>query len=324
MQAQQSKKTTLSFWGVRGSIPSSPEPSEFDLKILNILKDFAAKGITNEPDIKKYIANIPTEMKRFIGSNTACVYVSINGTHIIFDAGSGIRRLGEKLMQQEFGRGEGQAHIFLSHTHWDHIMGFPYFKPAYKAGNNIIIYGVHNGLEQRISTQQEDEYYPVSLSAMGANIDFIQLRKEETTNLNGIQITNKMLNHPGGSFGYRLDYGGKTIVYATDSEYKNLDEERIEKFIEFFAGADVLIFDAQYTIDESIEKENWGHSTSLQGVDFAARAKVKHLLLFHHDPSYSEEKLFTMLKDAQKYAEQFYPNKKIKVSIAREGLELNL
>jgi phosphoribosyl 1,2-cyclic phosphodiesterase len=324
MPNQESKKTTLSFWGVRGSIPSSPEPSEFDLKILNILKDFSARGIKNERDIKKYIADLPTETKYFIGSNTSCVHVSINGTHIIFDAGSGIRRLGEKLMQQEFGHGEGQANIFLSHTHWDHIMGFPYFKPAYKAGNNITIYGVHNSLEQRISTQQEDEYYPVSLSAMGANIDFIQLRKEETTNLNGIQITNKMLNHPGGSFGYRLDYKGKTIVYATDSEYKNLDEERMEKFIEFFSGADALIFDAQFTLDESIEKENWGHSTSLQGVNFAGKANVKHLLLFHHDPSYSEEKLLTILKDARKYADQLYPHKTIKISIAREGMELHL
>jgi phosphoribosyl 1,2-cyclic phosphodiesterase len=314
----------LTFWGVRGSLPTSPDPSEFEIKLKNILKDCQRQKLDDAAKIDQYIAQLPVEMKRFVGSNTACIYINIEGKHIILDAGSGIRPLGEMLMTREFGDGHGEAHIFLTHTHWDHIMGFPFFAPAYKSGNNITIYGVHNGLEQRISNQQEDEYYPVSLSAMGAVIDFFQLRKEEAFDLDGIWITNKMLNHPGGSFGYRIDYQHKSIVYATDSEYKYIDKDRYGAYIEFFRGADVLIFDAQYTIEESIEKENWGHSTSLQGVDFAAQANVKHLLFFHHDPSYSDQKLEGILRDAIRYRDEHYGKKDIRLSIAREGLNLKI
>lgn len=314
----------LTFWGVRGSLPTSPDPSEFEIKLKNILKDCQRQKLDDAAKIDQYIAQLPVEMKRFVGSNTACIYINIEGKHIILDAGSGIRPLGEMLMTREFGDGHGEAHIFLTHTHWDHIMGFPFFAPAYKSGNNITIYGVHNGLEQRISNQQEDEYYPVSLSAMGAVIDFFQLRKEEAFDLDGIWITNKMLNHPGGSFGYRIDYQHKSIVYATDSEYKHIDKDRYGAYIEFFRGADVLIFDAQYTIEESIEKENWGHSTSLQGVDFAAQANVKHLLFFHHDPSYSDQKLEGILRDAIRYRDEHYGKKDIRLSIAREGLNLKI
>jgi len=324
MSNENSANIYVSFWGVRGSIPSSPEPSEYDQKLISILKDCRRKKLVDDQSIEEYVDQLPVEMKRFVGSNTSCVYVSVDGKHIILDAGSGIRRLGEVLMKREFGDGHGEAHIFLSHTHWDHIMGFPFFAPSYKSGNNITIYGVHNGLEQRISNQQEDEYYPVSLSAMGAIIDFFQLRKEETYDLDGIWITNKMLNHPGGSFGYRIDYHNKSIVYATDSEYKNIDKDRYAAYVDFFRDADILIFDAQFTIDESIEKENWGHSTSLQGVDFAAEANVKHLLLFHHDPSYSDQKLEGILKDAIKYRKKHFKDKDIQISIAREGLELTI
>lgn len=324
MLDENSDTMHLTFWGVRGSLPTSPDPSEFEYKLRRILKDCRGKNFDNDEDIEKYIAELPFEIKRFVGSNTACIYVNIEGKHIILDAGSGIRPLGELLMTREFGSGNGEAHIFLTHTHWDHIMGFPFFAPAYKSGNNITIYGVHNGLEQRISNQQEDEYYPVSLSAMGAVIDFFQLRKEEAFDLDGIWITNKMLNHPGGSFGYRIDYQHKAIVYATDSEYKNIDKDRYSSYVEFFRGADILIFDAQYTIEESIEKENWGHSTSLQGVDFAAEANVKHLLFFHHDPSYSDQKLEDILRDAVMYREEKYPEKEIRISIAREGLHLKI
>ena len=179
-------------------------------------------------------------------------------------------------------------------------------------------------MEQRISNQQEDEYYPISLSAMGAVIDFFQLRKEEAYDLDGIWITNKMLNHPGGSFGYRIDYQNKSIVYATDSEYKHIGPDRYATFVDFFKNADILIFDAQFTIEESLEKENWGHSTSLQGVDFAAEANVKHLLFFHHDPSYSDQKIQTILQEASDYRKTKYPDKQIRLSIAREGLELKL
>lgn len=321
MAANHNNKIRLLFCGVRGSIPSSPTRHEVEEKILWLLKEAQKLQLSDEKAILEYLAKLPAHRKYFIGGNTSCVYLHVNGKHIVFDAGSGLRVLGEMLMKQEFGRGKGELHIFLSHTHWDHIMGFPAFTPAYRSGNHIMIYGVHNGLEHRFSTQQEDEFFPVSLSSMGANIEFIQLRKEQEFNLNGIKITNCMLNHPGGSFGYRLDYNGHSIVYATDSEYKGLDQETLQRYIDFFRDADVLVFDAQFTIEESLEKENWGHSTSIQGVDFAKAANVKNLFLFHHDPSYTDAKLQQILDEAYRYLHSDHNSPAVNIVLAQDGLE---
>jgi ribonuclease BN (tRNA processing enzyme) len=158
---------------------------------------------------------------------------------------------------------------------------------------------------------------------MGAIIDFVQMRKEETISIGDIRVTNIMLNHPGGSFAYRLDYNGKSVVYATDSEYKNNDE-KLQRYIQFFKDADVLIFDAQFTIEESIEKENWGHSTAIQGVDMAARAGVKNLYFFHHDPSYTDAKLEEILEETLNYQKQQRQTESLKIALAREGLEVIL
>ncbi|MBL7136645.1 MAG: MBL fold metallo-hydrolase [Candidatus Marinimicrobia bacterium] len=324
MRSTNSESIKVQFYGVRGSIPSPPDNNEIKAKTFNLIKEASSKNLTDDESIREFLKNQPLYQNGVVGGNTSCIYLLVNGLHIILDAGSGIRKLGEKLMKQEFGDGQDEAHLFLSHTHWDHIQGFPFFMPAYISGNSISIYGAHNGLEQRISNQQEDEYYPVPLAAMGANIDFVQLRKGDTITVNGIRITNLMLNHPGGSFGYRLDYKGKSLVYATDSEYKNIRDIQYEKYTQFFQNADVLIFDAQFTLAESIEKENWGHSTSIQGVNFAKQANVKHLVLFHHDPSYSDEKLFGILNDAIDYMKSGTDNQNIKISLATEGLELIL
>ncbi len=321
---QKNESIELKFWGVRGSIPSPPTKEEIEGKIISIAKEVMSSGFDNEESVERFVRELPVHRSGLIGGNTSCVYINIAGNHIILDAGSGMRRLSNFLMKEEFGSGEGTAHIFLSHTHWDHIMGFPFFTPAYTSGNTIIVYGAHTAMEQRISNQQEDEYFPVSLSSMGANIDFKQLRKGDVTSINGIAITNKMLNHPGGSFGYRIDYGGKSVVYATDSEYKDLRENVIDKYIDFFKDADVLIFDAQFTLTESIEKENWGHSTSSVGVDLAITANVKHLILFHHDPEYSDGKLADILENAVLYSKLKSSSNNLKVSLAYEGMELSV
>ncbi len=323
MNKTDNDRIRVEFYGVRGSFPSSPDNSEMEEKLFWLLQDAGRKKLSTEADIRKYLHDLPPLRRGFVGGNTSCVYVHLGGRHIILDAGSGMRRLGEYLMGKEFGKGRGKAHIFLSHTHWDHIMGFPSFLPAFKSGNEIIVYGVHTGLEHRFSVQQEDEFFPVSLSAMGAIIDFVQMRKEETISIGDIRVTNIMLNHPGGSFAYRLDYNGKSVVYATDSEYKNNDE-KLQRYIQFFKDADVLIFDAQFTIEESIEKENWGHSTAIQGVDMAARAGVKNLYFFHHDPSYTDAKLEEILEETLNYQKQQRQTESLKIALAREGLEVIL
>lgn len=325
MKSRSEDQILIQFWGVRDSIPTPQNSLEIESKIYDLIKESLNENLSSDDSIKTFIERQPLYKRGVVGGNTSCVYLRIGKEHIIFDAGSGIRRLGDKLMQEEFGKGRGVVHLFLSHTHWDHIMGFPFFQPAFISGNRVNIYGVHSALEQRISGQQEDKYFPVPLVSMGANIEFFQLHKRESINIGDINITNEFLNHPGGSFGYRLSYRGKSVVHATDSEYKNIGEERLEKYINFFRSADILIYDSQYTLSESIEKENWGHSTFLQGINFAKKADVKHLVLFHHDPSYSDEKLFNILADAKKYLRSESADaQNLKVSLAIEGIELIL
>ncbi len=309
----------LQFWGVRGSIAKPPENNEIEDKLVNIIQKAASVPFSSESEIREFIRKQAPEERGIIGGNTSCVYIKTANSHIIFDAGTGIRPLGEALMEQEFGEGQGVAHIFLSHTHWDHIAGFPFFKPAYIPGNQIFFYGCHNSLERRISYQQEDEFFPVSLSAMAANIDFVNLKKESSIKIDKIKISNTMLNHPGGSFGYRVEYKGKSIVYATDSEYKDVSENKMAKIRKFFAGADLLIFDSHFTIHESIEKENWGHSTAIQGVHFAHAAKNPHLVLFHHNPEYSDHELINIYDHARLYAES--QGFDLEITLAYEGLE---
>lgn len=316
------EKIKLHFWGVRGSLPTPPDNQEIEDKIVDLLKKAARQDLSDDETIRKFIQSQPVYARGIIGGNTACVSIEADGKYIILDAGTGLRKLGDLLMENEFANGNGTAHIFLSHTHWDHISGFPFFRPAYVPGNQIYFYGCHNSLERRISYQQEDEFFPVSISAMAANIEFKRLKKEEAIKLDRIKISNSMLYHPGGSFGYRLEYRGKSVVYATDSEYRDLFPDKMESFLGFIRDADILIFDSHFTIHESSEKENWGHSTAIQGVDFAVQAGVRHLLLFHHNPYYSDNQLVELLENARSYAAQFSDS--LQISLAHEGLEINL
>ena len=198
---------------------------------------------------------------------------------IVFDSGTGIRVLGHKLMSSEFAKGEGTVHIFLSHTHWDHIVGFPFFIPAYIKGNSIHIYGCHPNLEDRFRNQHNPLHFPVHLESLSANIEFHAIKPEQGFVLGDCTITPISLHHPRGSFGYRLEENGKKIVYATDSEYKDLTEKGLKKYQEFFYDCDILTFDAMYTLSDALDKEDWGHSSSLIGAEITMAAKIKTKLM---------------------------------------------
>jgi len=170
------------FWGVRGSIPTPAGPKEIRQKIIEILRLALAEGVRleNENQLRAYIGGLPPLKRGMIGGNTACVEVRSEAEWeeaLILDAGSGIRPLGLEMMKGSFGRGEGTAHLFLSHTHWDHIMGFPFFAPAFVPGNRIRVYGAHENLEERIERQQMPEHFPVPLESMGAEVEFVHLNR---------------------------------------------------------------------------------------------------------------------------------------------------
>jgi len=255
-----SRQLSVRFWGVRGSIPT------------------------------------PSRETVGYGGNTPCIELQVSGidTTFIWDGGTGLRDLGRSIRQR------GQAvHGFLcfSHFHWDHIQGLPFFEPAYIQGNEFTLVGPSQptaDLMQILSGQMASVYFPVGLEQFGARMTFEEIG-EGSTMLGGVQFDTLSSLHPGRALIYRVVHGGKRIVYATDNELPSgwktaggIAAHEVERFLAFFAGADLLIHDAQYTPDELAHRHGWGHSAWVDVMDLAAEAGVKQAVLFHHDPDHSD------------------------------------
>lgn len=289
----------VKFWGVRGSIP------------------------TPGPATVRY------------GGNTACVEVNLDdGSLIIFDAGSGLRVLGIELLKR--GLKSIEAVIFLSHTHWDHIQGFPFFAPAFMPGNKFIICGGEepdHPLDQIITDQMKSAYFPVALSDLPSKIGFKRLYEGKFKIFNA-KITTLMLNHPGIALGYRVDYAGKSLVYISDNEpypieptddpafadvhYKGNNNLRVA---EFSHHTDLLIHDCQYTPEEYAKKTGWGHSPYDYVAEIAWKAKAKRLAIFHHDPAHDDETVDRIVQEVKTLLKK--KNAPTECFGAQEGLELN-
>ena len=249
--------------------------------------------------------SIPTPGRYFIkyGGNTACVEIRCGDKIIICDAGSGLRELGASLLL-EYGGDPQELHILISHTHWDHIQGFPFFSMAYLPGKKLNFYGGNNvtNLEKLLHSQMDRDFFPVTMSELSSEMTFNTLT-DNPFNIGGIKIHYTHQIHPSLSIGYRLEYNGKVVVYASDSEIS--DDPDISKFNEsnvkkFINGADVLIADCQYTKDEYKDKIGWGHSPIEKIIEICNENNVKNLFAFHHDPVRTDEQLDIMLDNAQK------------------------
>jgi phosphoribosyl 1,2-cyclic phosphodiesterase len=267
------------------------------------------------------------------GGNTPCVSVRYKDAYIILDAGTGIRNLGLELMEILENPEKSLAlHLFLSHTHWDHIQGLPFFQPAYMDGIGLTVYGSpkkESFLEAVLKGQMDVEYFPVSMSSLAADLK-IQEISDAVLELNDVIIDwQEQVLHPGGSVGYRLRVGDKVVVYATDVELDRIySDERMTKespgllanYIRFIHNADLLIADGQYTEEEYPVKRGWGHTSIPVILDLAEKAEVKQLAVFHHDPQHSDKILDGLWR---KYAERSKgKDSSLSVFWAREGMTL--
>jgi phosphoribosyl 1,2-cyclic phosphodiesterase len=252
------------------------------------------------------------------GGNTPCILITFeNGRILILDAGTGIRKLGYDFTARSIEQYDN-IFILLSHTHWDHIQGFPFFKPAYDPRRHFTISIYHEGrttnnLEDIFETQMQRDYFPVSLDKMGATLNFRQTDIADFAAPSGINVIPSKHNHPGDAYGYRITEGKTTLVYCTDVEHIGGIDPKV---VAFARNADLLIHDAQYTPEELKDKKGWGHSSWEQAVEVAVLAGVKKLALFHHDPEHNDAFLFHIEKECQKvFSEAF---------LAREGLEIEM
>jgi len=287
-------KHEVTFWGTRGSIP------------------------TPGPETARY------------GGNTACI--SITGPDnrlVILDAGSGLRPLGHMLMKQR--NGILSADILLSHTHWDHIQGLPFFKPFSCRETSVVVYGAQQEgvpLKEILGRQMDPMVFPVPLNALAASLMVVEIEEGEFE-IDGFNVCALRLRHPGTTLGYRLvpTTGGRQLAYVTDNElgpggnYEVTPDWR-SKMVEFIQGADTLIHDAMY-LDQFIQaRAGWGHSTPRQAVDLAREGRCRRLILFHHEPEHDDAALDLLVEDTKKYAAQVAPT--LMVEAAVEGLSLRL
>jgi phosphoribosyl 1,2-cyclic phosphodiesterase/CheY-like chemotaxis protein len=263
------------------------------------------------------------------GGNTSCVEVRCGEEIIIFDCGTGIRELGISLAK-EYAERNLEVHLFVSHTHWDHIQGFPFFQPAYRAGNRVNIYSLHSpdrSLEKLFTGQMDGNYFPVTLDDLMARLHFDELNGD--VQIGDVKISHMHLNHPGLALSFRMESKGRSLVYMTDHEpyHKLLGEsahtKKLDAEIDAFAkGADLLVREAQYTDEEYKTKKGWGHSATSDAVFSAVNAEVKRLVLFHHDPMHDDEQVDSMVEFCRnKIKEQ---GKEIRVMGAADKLTLRI
>ena len=221
-----------------------------------------------------------------------------------------------------FHQGKGRACIFFTHTHWDHIQGLPFFKPIHVPGNVFDVYHVHDHVPQSLAKQMEAAFFPLRFVQIGATINFHHIHESAQIKNNHAAISNIALKHPGTAYAYRIEVDNAVAILATDGEYQQLDDSSTAKYRNFYANADVLIFDAMFSVRDAFVKEDWGHSSALIGADIAGNANVKHLLLFHHDPAATDAEIMRILHQTKEYIQS--QGSFLDVSIAYEGLEIHL
>ncbi len=274
----------ITFWGVRGSIPT-PGPSTVG-----------------------------------VGGNTSCVEVRAGKLLVVFDGGTGLRLLGKRLLPEM----PITAHLFFSHVHWDHIQGFPFFDPAFVPGNVIHLYGGNNvsrTLEETLAGQMDHPSFPVHLTEMGAKMIFHDVHENDVIELDAGDGTNAVVrtargNHPNGVWAYRIEHGGGSVVYATDTEHYAIVDPKLRKLAK---DVDLLIYDSQYTPEEyegkagtGGPKVGWGHSTYEEAAKLAEASGAKRLVLYHHDPMQGDQ----AVADKERRARELFE----RCEAAREGL----
>ncbi len=263
------------------------------------------------------------------GGNTSCVFVELNdGSLVILDAGTGIRQLGDDLLlRKDFsGSKKPDIHILFSHYHWDHIQGFPFFKPAYRHQQKIFLLAAHLKEEDARSVldQMIDPHFPVPGDQLHANIDVLKMNKKGQVHIGDALINTLALNHPGGGTAYRINASQGSIAYVTDNELEPPSTPRttLKQWQTFLHKVDYLIHDAMYLDEEKAEHLGWGHSILSQTLALAKDAEVKNLLLFHHAPERSDDELDKLEKQSQDWMKQ--QGSSCRVLMAKEGDEFQV
>lgn len=314
------------FWGTRGSIPVSLTAPQVRAKILRALEGARGRSFDSYSAMEAYVDTLGFDVRGTFGGHSSCVQLDVGGPeHFILDLGTGVRPLGQAMLER-FGPGAPQTyHVFLSHLHWDHIMGLPFFTPVYIPGNRIVVHSGHAQAELALRRQQDVPSFPVTFDQFQARFEFHTVVPGEPFDVAGVKVTAHLQRHAGDSYGWRFEHGGKALVYTTDSEHRLEDEEERARFIAFFDRADAVVFDAMYSLADAISvKEDWGHSSNIVGVELCQAARARRLVMFHHEPAYDDTQIARVLDETRRFEQITRDGHALEVLSAWDGLELSL
>src|SRR5499426_1041922 len=316
------------FWGTRGSIPVAMSGTEIQRKLVTALVQGAGRGLDTEEKARAFVElELAFPIRHTFGGDSSCVEIETGETdYVLCDLGSGARRFGNSVVARRGPAGH-RFHVFMSHLHWDHILGFPFFMPAYLPGNHVRIYGCHDTVEEALRRQNAAPSFPEDSPRMHDRIEFVRLEPGRQYEIADLTVRTKLQRHGGDSYGYRIERDGRSVVYSTDSEHKQDDTDEVGAFVEFFREADLVIFDSQYSLaDAHSVKEDWGHSSNVVGVEMCQLARARRLCLYHHEPTSDDERLAALLAETRRLEEitRARAGHPVEVLAAYDGLEISL
>lgn len=314
----------VKFWGTRGGLPGSFTAKMHRQKIVDAIRASQGHSLKTPQAVQEFVdEQLAFAVSRTYGTNTPCVEVEsvTEDAFVLLDAGSGLRDFAVNLVSIR--PGPKEFHLLLSHLHWDHIQGFPFFGPAYQSSNKVVIHTFHQEAEQAFRTLMSQPFFPVQWDDLEGQISFEVHTPGETYKLLDYEIKSLEQLHDNKSYAYRLEKEGVSIVYSTDSEHTEDYKQEGYPFVPFLKEADMVIFDTMATYKEKAMR-GWGHSSNKIAVNLCNRARVKNLVLFHHDRENSDETLDHLWSDTlvvKKGLDAKFPEK---INIAYDGLELDV
>ena len=316
------------FWGTRGSLPVSPSGSVIAAKLAKALVIADGRRFVDECGALEFVkTELDFATGQGYGGASSCVeIIGGSGAFFVCDMGSGLREFGLDAAVRCAAGHPRRYNFFLSHLHWDHIMGFPFFLPNFDADAIITIYSGHSDAETALRRQQEEISFPVPFDYLRARFTFVTVEPGRIYEVDGVSVTAICQHHSHDSYGFRFSQGNKAVVYSTDSEHPIGDMDSESEFENFFANADLVICDTMYSLVESVTmKEDWGHSSNLVAVDLCHTAAAKRLALFHHEPTYSDADILRMHRETIRYEELSRDDGTVlDVLCAYDGLEVDL
>ena len=308
----------IKLWGVRGSLPSPIAPDRVRQQLEMVLSQFEEIKQAGSPiTAAQFLDMLPGHMNGGYGGNTSCGEIQLGDTRLIIDGGSGIRNLSDVLVRSK--PVPDEFHIYLTHFHWDHLIGLPFFMPLYMKGKTVHFYGVHDDLEEALHILFRKPQFPVPFKVISPQIKVHKIEARQPLRIGDLTVTPFALDHPDPCWGARVEGGGKSIAWAVDTEGTRTTPEELGADLGLYKNADLMIFDAQYSFGEAIEKINWGHSSGPIGIDLALRENIKQVLFMHHDPAASDEAIWDGEEQTKRYYSELMRSRQ-RAGLVSEGV----